>query len=52
MGLELYGLHVAVDFVAFVRGQAKFETLDALLEQMAVDVDRCREITATDAPRP
>jgi riboflavin kinase/FMN adenylyltransferase len=50
VGLELYGLHVAVDFVAFVRGQAKFETLDALLVQMAEDVDRCREITATGAP--
>ncbi|MFD5970361.1 bifunctional riboflavin kinase/FAD synthetase [Streptomyces sp. NPDC058783] len=50
VGLELYGLHVAVDFVAFVRGQAKFETLDALLAQMAEDVDRCREITAADAP--
>ncbi|WP_328562976.1 bifunctional riboflavin kinase/FAD synthetase [Streptomyces coelicoflavus] len=49
--LELYGLHVAVDFVAFVRGQAKFETLDALLVQMAADVDRCREITAAETPR-
>ncbi len=47
--LDLYGLHVAVDFVAFVRGQAKFETLDALLAQMAEDVDRCREITAAEA---
>ncbi|MFG2683670.1 bifunctional riboflavin kinase/FAD synthetase [Streptomyces sp. NPDC048392] len=48
--LDLYGLHVAVDFAAFVRGQARFETLDALLVQMAEDVDRCREITAGDAP--
>ncbi len=47
--LDLYGLHVAVDFVAFVRGQAKFETLDALLAEMAEDVDRCREITAAEA---
>ena len=31
VGLDLYGLHVAVDFLAYVRGQAKFDSLDALL---------------------
>ena len=41
VGLDLYGLHVAVDFLAFVRGQEKFDTLDALLERMAEDVKRC-----------
>lgn len=46
VGLDLYGLHVAVDFLAFVRGQAKFESLEALLEQMAEDVRRCRELIA------
>ncbi|MCF2131900.1 bifunctional riboflavin kinase/FAD synthetase [Strepomyces sp. STD 3.1] len=51
--LDLYGLHVAVDFLAFVRGQARFETLDALLEQMGQDVQRCREIiAASDVHRP
>ncbi|MGW1728593.1 bifunctional riboflavin kinase/FAD synthetase [Streptomyces sp. NPDC002306] len=44
VGLDLYGLHVAVDFLAYVRGQAKFESLEALLEQMAEDVKRCREL--------
>lgn len=44
VGLDLYGLHVAVDFLAFVRGQARFDTLDALLEQIARDVKRCREL--------
>ncbi|MFD9006776.1 bifunctional riboflavin kinase/FAD synthetase [Streptomyces sp. NPDC059582] len=52
VGLDLYGLHVAVDFLAYVRGQAKFESLEALLEQMAEDVKRCRELveaaTATE----
>lgn len=48
VGLELYGLHVAVDFLAFVRGQAKFDSLDALLETMADDVKKCREIIAAD----
>ena len=51
VGLDLYGLHVAVDFLAFVRGQAKFESLEALLEQMAEDVKRCRELMAADARR-
>ncbi|MEV7287424.1 bifunctional riboflavin kinase/FAD synthetase [Streptomyces sp. NPDC093252] len=46
VGLDLYGLHVAVDFLAFVRGQARFESLDGLLEQMAVDVKKCRELVA------
>ncbi|MGW1751548.1 bifunctional riboflavin kinase/FAD synthetase [Streptomyces sp. NPDC002092] len=44
VGLDLYGLHVAVDFLAYVRGQAKFDSLEALLEQMAEDVKRCREL--------
>ncbi|MGY4979880.1 bifunctional riboflavin kinase/FAD synthetase [Streptomyces sp. 900105755] len=48
VGLDLYGLHVAVDFLAYVRGQAKFDSLDALLEQMAEDVKRCRELVAAE----
>lgn len=46
VGLDLYGLHAAVDFQAFVRGQAKFESVEALLETMAEDVKRCRELIA------
>ncbi|MFK0120552.1 bifunctional riboflavin kinase/FAD synthetase [Streptomyces sp. NPDC090994] len=46
VGLDLYGLHVAVDFLAFVRGQEKFDTLDALLAQMGEDVKACRELVA------
>ncbi|MFJ9567724.1 bifunctional riboflavin kinase/FAD synthetase [Streptomyces fuscichromogenes] len=48
LGLDLYGLHVAVDFLAYVRGQARFESLDALLVQMAEDVKRCRELVAAE----
>ncbi len=44
VGLDLYGLHVAVDFLAYLRGMEKFDTLEALLEQMAEDVKRCREL--------
>ncbi|WP_030910947.1 bifunctional riboflavin kinase/FAD synthetase [Streptomyces sp. NRRL F-5126] len=46
VGLDLYGLHVAVDFLAYVRGQEKFESVDALLEAMAGDVKRCRDLVA------
>ncbi|MEV6105813.1 bifunctional riboflavin kinase/FAD synthetase [Streptomyces sp. NPDC051940] len=44
--LDLYGLHVAVDFLEYVRGQEKFATLQDLLDRMKLDVDRCRELTA------
>ncbi|MFF0727285.1 bifunctional riboflavin kinase/FAD synthetase [Streptomyces sp. NPDC004134] len=44
--LDLYGLHVAVDFLAFVRGQERFETVEDLKDQMRRDVDACRELTA------
>jgi riboflavin kinase/FMN adenylyltransferase len=44
VGLDLYGLHAAVDFLTFVRGQARFESLEALVEAMAADVRRCREL--------
>ncbi|WP_406863457.1 bifunctional riboflavin kinase/FAD synthetase [Streptomyces sp. HUAS MG47] len=45
VGLDLYGLHVTVDFLAYIRGMLKFETLDDLLEAMAADVKRSRELT-------
>ncbi|MFD3457671.1 bifunctional riboflavin kinase/FAD synthetase [Streptomyces sp. NPDC058691] len=47
VGLDLYGLHVAVDFLAYLRGMEKFDTIDALLERMADDVKRAREIVDT-----
>jgi len=46
VGLELYGLHVCVDFLDYVRGQERFESLDALRHRMGLDVDRCRELLA------
>ncbi|MGA4846391.1 bifunctional riboflavin kinase/FAD synthetase [Streptomyces sp. G5(2025)] len=44
VGLDLYGLHVAVDFLAFVRGQAKFDSVEALLVAIADDVKKSREL--------
>ncbi|MEU2560104.1 bifunctional riboflavin kinase/FAD synthetase [Streptomyces longispororuber] len=46
VGLDLYGLHVAVDFQAFVRGQAKFESVDALLVAIGDDVRKARALIA------
>lgn len=54
VGLDLYGLHVAVDFLAYVRGQEKFDSIEALLEAIGADVKRCRELTEsydTGSPR-
>ncbi|KJK57756.1 bifunctional riboflavin kinase/FAD synthetase [Saccharothrix sp. ST-888] len=45
IGLDLYGLHVAVDFLAYLRGMEKFDSIEALLERMADDVKRAREMT-------
>lgn len=36
--LELYGVEIAVDFVVRLRGQVKFDGIDALVEQMHADV--------------
>ncbi len=52
VGLDLYGQHVAVDFLTFVRGQQKFASIGELLEAIAADVAQCREATAAyDAQR-
>ncbi|MEU3062524.1 bifunctional riboflavin kinase/FAD synthetase [Streptomyces subrutilus] len=45
IGLDLYGMHVAVEFLAYVRGMAKFESLDGLLEAIGDDVKRARALT-------
>lgn len=42
--LDLYGRHVALDFVARIRGQEKFDGVDALVARMAVDVDEARHL--------
>ncbi|GGS24819.1 riboflavin biosynthesis protein [Streptomyces aureoverticillatus] len=44
VGLDLYGLHVAVDFLAFVRGQAKFDSIDELLVAIGDDVKQSRAL--------
>ncbi len=41
---DLYGQYVALDFVARIRGQEKFATVDALLAAMNADTDRARAL--------
>lgn len=43
---DLYGQHVAVDFVSRIRGQRKFESVDRLVEAMGRDTDKARAILA------
>jgi riboflavin kinase / FMN adenylyltransferase len=44
--LELYGEHVAVDFLSRLRETITFDGVEPLLVQMANDVDRARALTA------
>lgn len=46
--LDLYGLHAAIDFAVRLRGTLRFDSVAALVEQMREDVDRAREICASD----
>jgi riboflavin kinase/FMN adenylyltransferase len=47
--LELYGVHVGVDFVARLRGMERFGSAAELAEQMRRDVDQARTITVSQA---
>jgi riboflavin kinase / FMN adenylyltransferase len=42
--LDLYGLHMAVDFTARLRGMVRFDSAAALTEQMRRDVDQARDL--------
>jgi riboflavin kinase/FMN adenylyltransferase len=44
--LDLYGAHVAIDFIARLRGTVRFDSVGELVAQMHRDVDAAREITA------
>ena len=41
---DLYGRTLKVDFVARLRGERRFDSVDALIEQMHRDVERTREL--------
>ncbi len=42
--LELYGCRIGVDFIARLRGQVKFDSLDDLIVQMDADVGAVRQV--------
>ena len=44
--LDLYGAHVAVDFVVRLRGMERFDSVDELVAQMHRDVDAARAVCA------
>lgn len=41
---DLYGRHLEVDFVAHIRAERRFDSFDALREQIARDAQQAREI--------
>ncbi|MFL6166476.1 MAG: bifunctional riboflavin kinase/FAD synthetase [Ornithinibacter sp.] len=48
--LDLYDERVMVEFTAHIRPTLKFDSVDDLLEAMASDVQRCRELLARIVP--
>jgi riboflavin kinase/FMN adenylyltransferase len=47
--LDLYGERLAVEFVERLRPTLRFDGVDALVEQMSLDVARCRELLGVPA---
>ncbi|HVB45195.1 MAG TPA: bifunctional riboflavin kinase/FAD synthetase [Streptosporangiaceae bacterium] len=47
--LDLYGMHVAIEFAHRLRGMAKFSSVDELVEQMRQDVAAARHLVAEPA---
>ena len=41
---DIYGRHVQVNFVAYIRPEQRFEGLEALKQQIALDCEKAREI--------
>jgi riboflavin kinase / FMN adenylyltransferase len=48
--LELYDEQVGVEFVEHIRPTERFDSVEALLEAMARDVERCRQVLASIVP--
>jgi riboflavin kinase/FMN adenylyltransferase len=50
---ELYGRPLTIEFLARLRGERRFDSVAALVDQMALDVEAAREVVAraaADAP--
>jgi len=48
--LDLYGEGVALEFVERLRPTERYDSIEALLEQMAEDVERCRTVLSSIVP--
>ena len=48
--LELYGVPVEISFVAKLRGMKRFDSVEQLVETMADDVRRAREVLGAPEP--
>jgi riboflavin kinase / FMN adenylyltransferase len=48
--LDLYGERVAVEFTRLLRPTLRFDGVDALVRQMAKDVEECRSVLGVKAP--
>jgi riboflavin kinase/FMN adenylyltransferase len=49
--VDLYGRRLAVQFIQRLRGERRFESAEALVEQMRADVERTREILRETSAR-
>ena len=49
---DLYGRQIEVEFIGFVRADAKFASAAALQEQMARDCERARQMLAAAPAAP
>jgi riboflavin kinase / FMN adenylyltransferase len=41
---DLYGRMLTIEFIQRLRGERRFDSVDALVEQMHLDVERAREL--------
>ena len=48
--VDLYGHVLRIDFLARLRGERRFDSVDALVEQMHRDVERTRELCQWSRP--
>lgn len=48
---DLYGQTLRIAFIERMRGEKRFESVDELVAQMRLDVDRAREIASATVPR-
>jgi riboflavin kinase/FMN adenylyltransferase len=42
--VDLYGEILRIEFLTRLRGERRFDSVDALVEQMRLDVERTREL--------